>query len=650
VNDAAQLTAIRSLAKNFDSRLLALTITLLAAVLLPVTRPWSLVSIGAVVIFVGLCVSSLRRLTLTDSFMAAVVGLGPALVFLGAVQELAGVRMPVFSLRILVLLAWCAASSTIGASVVRSARANGLTPDAWTRLAGSGVVSIAMIVAVARNLMPGADAVNRLSWIIGEEDNASFVGVAREVLTLGPVGGDLTRSFGAGYMKLPLAVLDLMGGQLGGENDPRLQAVTLFNVSAIVVIVIAGLAMGLLASLSCAPHLEQIDPRQRRASTRVFSALASGGATAIGFSLLVVLPMRTGFLAFVWGIALVLLASSVLAILPEQISPATRIAAAVHVIGTAVFLLGTWPFIAAALAPLGILLLRWIPWTQSRDAVRRHPALSPVLLAAAVSLGVIATWRFMSDGPLASVLSIGREILTVGGSGINADAWITRGVALASFALVLLLVRHAPPVHRAHLLLATVGPIAAAATLYVALRVAALMLTGGVLNYSGTKLLYGVVTLASTIGLLTLVAWSPTLPRFGAPTVGALVVALLVASPTARLIDSWWDRTDMGRLPHAQAAVASIEATNPELPIRCAPQPGTPASASARWAAYYCVRWMEDAFNEDRFHGHRFTFLETESATFEAALQRARADDKNRYVFAYPMILGPGWFGWDGVS
>jgi len=650
VSDSARPSMKTPRLTGLDTRLLALSITSVGALLLPASRPWSLVSLGAVTALVALAISTRSRLALTDSLMAAVVGLGPALIFLGALQEVSGVRLPVVSLRIVVLVAWWTASSTLGTSVARAVRANGLTSEAWSRFAGSGVITIAMAVAVARNLLPGADAVNRLSWIIGEEDNASFVGVAREVLSLGPSGGDLTRAFGAGYMNLPLAVLDLMGGQLEGEIDPRLQAITLFNVSTILVIFIAGLAMGLLVALSSASHVKQQVHPIERPPTRLFAALVSGGATAIGFSLLIVLPMRTGFLAFVWGISLVLLAAAVMAILPAHLFPAVRIVAALHVVSTAVFLLGTWPFIAAALAPLGFLLLIWIPWSRAGGSVRRHPVLASVLALASVGIMIIATMRFVRGGPLASVLSIGREILTVGGSGISADAWISRGAALSSLALAVVLILRAPEMLRLHLLLSTVGPIAAAAALYVALRIAALVLTEGVLNYSGVKLLYGVVTLASTIGLLALVAWSPTLSRFGGPIVGVLVAALLVASPTARLIDSWWARTDAGRLPHAEAAVASIEASSPELPIRCTPLPGTPASAPARWAAYYCVRWMEDAFNEDRFHGHRFTFLETDSATFEPALQRAKSDDTSRYTFAYPMVLGPGWFGWDGIS
>jgi hypothetical protein len=62
---------------------------------------------------------------------------------------------------------------------------------------------------------------------------------------------------------------------------------------------------------------------------------------------------------------------------------------------------------------------------------------------------------------------------------------------------------------------------------------------------------------------------------------------------------------------------------------------------------------MEGAFNADRFHGHRFAFLGTEEPTFEEAVRLAREQDASRYTFAYPMTVGPGWFGrngWDGAS
>jgi hypothetical protein len=67
-------------------------------------------------------------------------------------------------------------------------------------------------------------------------------------------------------------------------------------------------------------------------------------------------------------------------------------------------------------------------------------------------------------------------------------------------------------------------------------------------------------------------------------------------------------------------------------------------------AAYFCARWVEDAFNEDRFHGHRFTFLNTPDESFEEAARTALDENGDRYRFAYPMTTGPGWFGWDGAS
>ncbi len=92
--------------------------------------------------------------------------------------------------------------------------------------------------------------------------------------------------------------------------------------------------------------------------------------------------------------------------------------------------------------------------------------------------------------------------------------------------------------------------------------------------------------------------------------------------------------------------VQAIEQTSPDLPLRCLPRPGTNATPGARWAAYFCVRWVEDAFNQDRFHGHGFDFLDVEGPDFGPVLALAR--ESGRYDFARIVPLERGWFGWDG--
>jgi hypothetical protein len=66
-----------------------------------------------------------------------------------------------------------------------------------------------------------------------------------------------------------------------------------------------------------------------------------------------------------------------------------------------------------------------------------------------------------------------------------------------------------------------------------------------------------------------------------------------------------------------------LQSGSPDLPIRCLPHRGARTTERARWAAYYCARWVEDAFNDDRFHGHRFTFLFTPQDDFEEAVRIA---------------------------
>jgi hypothetical protein len=179
----------------------------------------------------------------------------------------------------------------------------------------------------------------------------------------------------------------------------------------------------------------------------------------------------------------------------------------------------------------------------------------------------------------------------------------------------------------------------------------ALLLTDGELNYAGWKLFYATVSVAAVVGFAALIgssvpdwSWTPGVAR---TIVGA---ELLTSSVTVETSREWWERTSPRTPPHAIAAIDAVRASSVDLPIRCTPHPGTAATDGARWAAYYCVRWMEDAFNESRFHGHRFTFLDTTDPTLEEVVRLAREQDPSRYTFAYPMTVGPGWFGWDGVS
>ena len=119
-------------------------------------------------------------------------------------------------------------------------------------------------------------------------------------------------------------------------------------------------------------------------------------------------------------------------------------------------------------------------------------------------------------------------------------------------------------------------------------------------------------------------------------------------APVAEL-QRWTERLKPSSPPHAEAMIEAVRRTTPDLPVRCRPEPGTPVTPTSRWAAYFCVRWVEDALNgSGRDDGERIAMLETSDETFDAIVADATA--QGLYGFAYVIPLGPGWFGWDGRS
>ena len=608
-----------------------------------------------VVLLIGLSITVgirvLQRMTTAPATLAVFVGLAPTLLLLGGIQQLLTAHLPTGTLRILVVLLWAGTSSTFGTAVVRRVREQASLTDAWARIAAVLVVTTAVAWAVARHLLPESSPARRLAWILSEEDNASFVGIAREVLQEGPAGAEQASSFGTAFMNLPLLILRLLGGSIAGDDDVRLQAITLFSVSTVVVILLAGLAMAMLSALSIAgAGVRDHGPRASAASAWIAAPLAALAAAA-GFSMLIVLPMRTGFLSFVWGLTLVLLATAMMAVLPQNAPVPARVVAVTSVIATGLLLLGSWPFIGVALVPLAMIPLTWMPWRRLLRALRARRVASLSGAAAALTGAAILARATLQDGPLQQVLSSGRGILTMTGSGIYSDLALNRLALVLMLVLTLHIILRSPNTRSAvPVLLATIGPVATAGLLYLGLRVAAYLLTDGVLNYSGIKLFYGVVTLAVAIGLPSLVGRSAPDPRVLLPTTALILIAALSLSPTARLIESWSTRTDVGEPPHAVAVISAIRSSDSGLPIRCLPSPGTGINGQTIWAAYFCVRWMEDAFNEGRFHGGRSDLLNAEGDSFAEIVDRLEARHPSEYLFAYRMTMGPGWFGWDGRS
>ena len=577
------------------------------------------------------------------------VGAAPAVVLVAAIHDLAAVPMSGVTAGAALAGAWTTTARTLGAATARAIEPPEAFRDIAARLVAVTAVTAFVAGSMVRLLLPPATSVERLGWILAEEDNAHVVGVAREVIVNGPRGAELGDQFGTAFMNLPLLLGRVAGGLPSTELDPRLQAVSAFTLSTLVVILLAGLAMALLAAL---PHHVHRRPGTPAPTTSV-TALASVGtaaASAIGMSTLVVLPMRTGFLTFVWGLTLVLLGAASAAVLPADARRRERAMLLAFLAALGVLLLSSWPFILPALAGLLLLPLTWVHWSQLRASLRKEPRRWVLAgLATAVLMGAFAV-VFTRWGPAAEVLSYGRGILLVQASGIAADDVLRRSALVAAVVALVLVLRGRGRAASAGLAVSVAGPIVGAGVLYGALRLAAEVLTGGELNYSGVKLLYGIVVLAAIVGLLTVLSQSGRWGSLAVSGAAAGVTLLLLASPTASLITDWGARTAPQAPPHAVAAVAMIDQTTPNLPIRCLPAPGTVITGASQWAAYWCARWMEDAFNEGRFQGHRDELRSAEGETFGPLVEEIIATSPSEYLFSARMTLGPGWFGWDGRS
>ena len=581
--------------------------------------------------------------------LQVIVGLAPSIVVVGAAQDLIGRELPAPVIALALAGTWSWAARVLGGPVARTVQGRGALRDVTLRMLAVGAVTAGMAGAMVRLLLPDSTAVERLSWILGEEDNAHVVGVAREVLTEGPRGAALADQFGSAFANVPLLLTRVTGGLPAADQDPRLQAVALFTVSTLVVILLSGLAMALLASLPHHVHRRSTD-RSISLTTSLLGAAGTTVAAAIGMSLLVVLPMRTGFLTFVWGLALVILGAAVAAVLPPSAPTRTRAVLLVHLLGLVVLLLSSWPFVLPALGALFLIPLAWIRWGAVAASVRRNRGRWAAGASVAILLLAGLAVLFREWGPAAEVLSYGVEILTASASGIGADDIMRRAAFAAIGVAAVAVVTSTRTSAALPLMVAILGPLAGVGLLYLGLRAAAALLTGGELNYAGIKLLFGIIVLASILSLLTILSQAATRGAVATAGATALVALLVWVSPTAALFTDWWARTDLGAPPHVRATVDAIGRTNAELPIRCLPAPGTVVTGTSRLAAYMCVRWMEDAFNEGRFQGHRDDLLTAEGETFEATVLRIEQESMSEYLFAHRFTMGPGWFGWNGAD
>jgi hypothetical protein len=599
-----------------------------------VTSIWALaVGVGVLAVAVVARAAEQRR----DVPVSLAVGSTVTLSLGALVHDLVPAHPPIIVSWVLVAAVLLASSATLGTQVAATVRARLGAARALTTMAGMTAATAFAAMAPARLLRAGNGPVEQLAWTLGEEDSAQIVGIAREMMTMGPAGGELAGIYGTGFMVAPVTLMRMLG--LAAGEDPRLAAVYAFTLSVAMASIAFGLAMLLLALTT-----GRSSARTARLSlVTAFLAALFGGVVAQSF--VVFLPMRTGFLSLVWSMAWLVLAASLAAIELDHPTRVAQVLLVAHVIAATLLVVRSWPFLLAAALPPLLLVLRPLPWQRAVAGLRSRRSFGVIALL----LLAVAAWRFLTSSLFGEVLSSGREALTIGASGIEADRLAIRLVTVAILLAGLAIL--ASGVDRVPRVAIVVGVPGALLLSWSGLKVLALLLTDGELNYAGWKLFYATVSVAAVVGFAAL-AGSSIPDRSWTPGVAGTIlgVVLLTSSGTAGTSREWWDRTAPRTPPHAVAAIDAVRASSIDLPIRCTPQPGTAATEGARWAAYFCVRWMEDAFNEDRFHGHRFTFLGTEEPTFEEAVRRAREQDPSRYSFAYPMNVGPGWFGWDGVS
>ena len=599
----------------------------------------------AVLLLLIATMSALRatRLSWRGVLLATAVGVPPAVIMLGATVDLLPTMPGPRALRVLLFGLLVGTALSLG----RSVAVRVLRPRVGFDILGRGlsvlVVTGVIAGALVRLLLPSRGPDLRLAWMLGEEDNAAFVGVAREVLVHGSNGAHLAEELGAAFMNLPLAIINLFGGPIAGEEDVRLQAITLTLASAAIAIILAGMAMALLAALPHHVHLQADGtPRAIRPAVVIAGSVGSGAVALAGFALLAVMPLQAGFLTFLWGLSLVLVAAAVVAILPPNASVSARAVTLLHLIATGVLLLGSWPFIATALAPLMLVALLWIDRARLaawRAAHRAAARTAGVLLV----LGAMSSVWFVASLPQVSkVIELGRDALTVTGSSIHADAWTVRAAVLMTLLATASILHRRPP--RPGHLLALLG----AGALMLAIDVATNRFAGGMMGYAGLKLLFGLVTLSLILGGLALISSSARHSVLVSLLALALVLSPHALSETSTKYQSWWSTTERIGSLHAIAVIEAINATSPEVPIRCLPSPGTRIDGTTRWAAYFCIRWTEQGFNEGRFDGNAFRLLNAEGETFDEVVTTIVKEQQSDYLFAYRMTMGRGWFGWAG--
>jgi hypothetical protein len=587
-----------------------------------VTISWGVVSTGA---------RWPSRLGLV--FGAAAFAAAPSLAVISLIHDLIPVHPPRWTSQALSVIVFAALIWTVGRAAMSTVRQHTHPYQGSVLALGSLSVTVLAAWAPLRLLRPDASSASRLAWILGEEDNAQVVGIAREVIIHGPAGQGLADQYGTGFVVSAITLLRATGSQLL-DLDPRLAAISVFTMSVGVAVVVLGCS--LLNVLLLFPGAA----REPRLLELPFVLLTSASLTAIAIGISLVVPMRTGFLTFVWSLAWLALGASILLVKPR--GTLDRIALTVHAFACALLVIRSWPFVLAGVAVTLALSARWIPRPRLDlgALATRHLVGSVAVGGAAITAAVLS----LRGSALEEVLAYGREALTLVASEIAFDR-VALSVVLIATTVLLVSARHSG--RAAGLVLG--GTVSAIGASWLALNGLAQAVTGGELNYAGWKLLYAFVAIGSLLALPAATRLLADRSPVHRVLAAGAVTAVLFLSSTALEVREWSSRTAPSEPPHALAVVEAIESTSLDIAIRCRPQPGTPVTESSRMAAYFCVRWVEDAFNEDRRGGSRFDYFFATDVTFDPIIEKAT--EEGLYgVLTRVLPLGPGWYSWDGIS
>lgn len=586
--------------------------------------------------------TSRTRWRVSTLIVAVTISSAPVLALVTAGMLLADRHLSPWQARVALLVVGITFTTTVGSHVAReiTERLGTLRPLAGA--VGVALATAAFAVHPSRLLQDGNSTAERLTWLLQLEDNARFVGVAREMVSGSPSGGPLAEMFGTGFVAPALLLLGATApDRLAG--DPRTAAIDVVNLSAVLAILMTGLLV--LLGLWSAGSDRAPRPKGLRAP---LDAVAGAALAAAAITVTVVIPMQVGFLSFVWGVVWLGLAALIGGTFLNAARTSRPMATLVSAAwcASAILMIGSWPFLIAGLVPMALGILP-APNRLTR-LMRRRPVVSALSVVVMVALTAMVIW----SSPIRTVLTAyGIDALTVAGSLIITPPAMRTIAILATLGVMLVPLFPSTVSPSLRHVLRSPGMASVSVGLSVlALWLAAAVLTGGQLGYAGPKLLHGFTAIAFVVALPAVAGAALDVRSPALVGIGVVTTTIIASGVIEERVDDWADFARADEQPHSRAMQVALMGTSPDVPIRCLPAPGRSVTDGARWATYFCVNWAEDAFNEGRFHGYRSAILNVQDDTFEPLVERILEERVTEYSFAYRLVAGAGWAGWNGQS